>query len=108
MISGLVLAKKMMDIRPIFNALNRPTYWINITGKPKLFAPLIDQVLKSLKKKDEIFFVSYLHPDELIDNNHTLYSLEYMTENISTLLERVNSSGAKTKFIPAKDIRKFV
>jgi len=96
MISGLVLAKKMKDIRPLFNAIKRPTYWINITGKPKLFAPLIDQVLKVLKRKNKIFFVSYFHPDELIDNNHSLYSMENMIENISTLIECVNNNGAKT------------
>lgn len=108
MISGLVLAKKMKDVNQIFRALLNPTYWITITGKTKLFAPVVNHIAKELKHQEKIFFVSYFHPDELIDNNNPLYSFENMKDNISMLLSSAAKSGAKTKFIKASEIKNYL
>ncbi len=105
MISGLVLSKKMRDPKPLLRSLRRPTYWINITGKPSYFRPLIAQLERTLRTADKVIFVTYFHPDELIDNNSPLYSLDYMEDNIRLLVETAKRLGARTKFIRAKDIR---
>ncbi len=107
-ISGLVLAKKMKDIKPLFNALRRPSYWINITGKSTLFAPLMDQVKRDFKYRDKIFFITYFHPDELLKNKSSLYSLKNMANNISSLVERVEHYGAHAKFIQAREILNYI
>jgi hypothetical protein len=107
-ISGLVLSKKMKDIRPLLNAFRRPTYWINITGKPKLFAPIIDQAIRMINYEKKIFFVTYFHPDELLNNRSSLYSLNNLVDNIFLLTSTANNYGIITKFIPAKDIRKYI
>jgi hypothetical protein len=106
-ISGLVLAKKMRDPRPLLRSLRSPAYWINITGKPSYFKPLIAQVERTLRATDKIVFVTYFHPDELIDNNSPLYSLDFMEENIRLLVETAKRLGAKTKFIRAREIKEY-
>jgi len=107
MISGLVLAKKMRDPMLFLRSLRRPTYWINITGKPSYFKPLIAQVERTLRATNKIIFVTYFHPDELIDNNSPLYSLDYMEDNIRLLVETAKRSGANTKFIRAGEIKEY-
>ena len=107
MISGLVLAKKMRDPMPFLRSLRRPAYWINITGKPSYFKPLIAQMERTLRATNKIVFVTYFHPDELIDNNSPLYSLDYMEDNIRLLVETAKRLGAKTKFIRAGKIKEY-
>ena len=65
----------------------------------------MNQVKKEFQKKDEIIFVSYFHPDELLDNKSGIYSLEYMNSNIRNLLETSARLGADVEFIRAKDIK---
>ena len=55
-------------------------------------------------KKNKIFFVTYFHPDELISNNSSLYSLQNMSDNLTTLIKTAHDSGAEIKYIKASDI----
>lgn len=107
-ISGLVLAKKMRDPMPFLRSLKRPTYWINITGRPSYFKPLMAQMERSLRTADKLVFVTYFHPDELIKNNSPLYSLDNMEANIGTLVTTSKRLGANTKFIRAADIKQYI
>ncbi len=105
LISGLVFAKKMKDVSQIFRALKKPVYWIGITGKTNLFAPIVNQIEGDLKKKDNIFFITYFHPDELIENNSSLYSLQYLYDNLKLLKAKANQLGADIHFIKASEIK---
>jgi hypothetical protein len=105
-VAGLVLAKKMKDPLQLLSALARPTYWIGITGKPVFFAPIIAQLERAFKEKDAIIFVNYFHPDELLENDQTLYSLDYMVNNIRYLIEVMKDLDVALKFIKACDIPK--
>lgn len=104
-VSGLVLAKKMKNPMQILRALKRPTYWIGITGKPSYFNPLVAQIGRTLKKSRRIVFVTYFHPDELLPNKSSLYSLENMHENLSSLMRSAEKLGASIRFIRATDIK---
>ncbi len=104
MVSGLVLAKKMKDIRQIGYALKRPAYMATITVKPVLFKPMLAQLKKNLKQHDKFIYVTPLHPDELLDNIHPAYSLEFMAENIRSILSLAKNLNTRVKFIRACDI----
>ena len=102
--AGLQYAKKTGSLRPFIRSIFKPTYFIGTTGKPSLFAPLVDQLIRELEWRDPIVFVTYFHPDELLENKHPLYSLGYMVENLSLLIAMVRAYGATTKFIKASEI----
>ncbi len=108
LVSGLVLAKKMKDIRQIGYALTRPAYMATITVKPVLFKPMLAQMKRSLKRHGNFIYLTPLHPDELIDNIHPAYSLEFMAENIRSILKLAERMERRVKFIKAQDILKFV
>ena len=88
----------------VLYGLLRPTYWINITGKPSLFAPIARQLEKNIKRQVNTVFVTYFHPDELIENKHRLYSLENMASNILEVLRVADKMEATPVFIRAHDL----
>jgi hypothetical protein len=105
MMGGLHLTKKMRNPRHLIDALSRPTYWINITGKPNLFAPVASALDKHLKNSDRTeFFVSYFHADELLDTGSAMYSLNGMVANLRTLLQICVRRGFAPEFITAKEV----
>ena len=108
MISGLVLAMKMKDPVQPLSALRRPAYWIGITGKPFYFRPLISEIERTLRSMNNMVFVTYFHPDELLDNNHPLYSAENMEKNICLLVDMAQELGVRTKFIKASEIKECI
>jgi len=107
-VAGLALAKKMKDPMQLLSVLTRPTYWIGITGKPVFFAPLIAQLERAFKEKETTIFVNYFHPDELLENDQSLYSFEHMVDNIRYLKEVMTDLGVSLKFIKACDIPKII
>lgn len=108
MLSGLVLARKMKDMKQIGYALSKPAYMSTITGKPMLFKPMLAQMKKNLKVDDKVIYNSLLHPDELIENIHPVYSLENLEENIRSILELADSMQAKVKYIRACETKDYV
>jgi hypothetical protein len=106
LISGLQFARKMRDAGQIWRAIERPTYWINITGRPRLFAPLVAELRTVLKRNDsqQIFFVTYFHPDELLPNNSSLYDLKSARTNLESLLNLCEDTGAIPEFIQARRV----
>ncbi|MEA3296716.1 MAG: hypothetical protein U9R56_02495 [candidate division Zixibacteria bacterium] len=105
MVSGLALARKMKDIRQIGYALFKPRFMSTITGKPMLFKPILAQVEKNLIDNDNFIYITPLHPDELIENIHPVYSLENMETNLKSLLEVADSLSAGVKYIKACEIK---
>jgi len=108
MLSGLVLAKKMKDMKQIGYALSKAAYMSTITGKPILFKPMLAQMKENLKVDDKVIYSSLLHPDELIENIHPVYSLENLEENIRSILELADSMQAKVKYIRACETKDHV
>lgn len=107
MLSGLVLAKKMKDPRQVGYALARPAFMSTITGKPALFKPMLAQIKRSLKNNDRVIYSSPLHPDELIENIHPVYSLENMEWNLKSILELAESLEAGVVYTQACQAKKY-
>jgi len=105
LVSGVALARKMKDIRQLGYALSKPAFISTITSKPVLFKPMLRQVKKDLARRDSVFYVTPLHPDELIDNMHPVYSLEHMKANLGAILELAEHVGAKTRYITGSEIK---
>ncbi len=105
-LGGLHLSKKMKSPMHLVDALRRPTYWINITGKPKLFAPLATTLDNVLRKSDSPeLFVSYFHADELLETGSSMYSLQGMVENLTTILRICEKRGFEAEFVTASAAR---
>ncbi|MCK4301972.1 MAG: hypothetical protein KAW91_04330, partial [candidate division Zixibacteria bacterium] len=108
LVSGVALARKMKDIRQLGYALSKPAFLSTITSKPVLFKPMLHQVKKDLARYDSVFYVTPLHPDELIDNMHPMYSLEHMKANLGAILELAERVDAKTRYITGSDIKDHI
>ncbi len=105
LISGLQFTRKMKNAGHMIDAVSRPTYWINITGVPKLFSPIASSLQGVLKKTDRpIVFATYFHADELLDTGSSLYSLSSMKTNIKTLLEICTRENFTAEFITASAV----
>lgn len=100
LLAGLQMARKTHDLRQLTQALRRPSYAINITGRPRLFAPLAAQLRKTLAEMDRgpLIFVTYFHPDELLPNRSPLYACENIRVNLESLLSTCDSQGAVAVF----------
>lgn len=109
-ISGIQFARKMKDFGHLWRSLVRPTYWINITGRPVLFAPLLAELRHQLRKADDapILFVSYFHPDELLPNRSGLYSLEACCQNLRSIISLAESESATATFVRASQISEIL
>ncbi|MCH7879289.1 MAG: hypothetical protein IH914_08260, partial [candidate division Zixibacteria bacterium] len=59
---------------------------------------------KNIKRQADTVFVTYFHPDELVENKHRLYSLENMAANISDLLRVADKMQAAPVFTRAHDL----
>ncbi|MCK5124936.1 MAG: hypothetical protein KAR42_01665 [candidate division Zixibacteria bacterium] len=103
-IAGLVLAKKMKDLQPLFSAIRKPRYWINISARKKYFKPVLDQFCHVLKKskQDTIIFNNYFHADDMVDNNSGLYSLQDFCINLQDLINSAYTSNIEVHFIQAR------
>lgn len=106
--AGLQLARKMRNLMQVWYAFTRPTFLINITGKTAYFNPMLAQIKRTLRSRDQVIFNTYLHADELIENIHPLYSLENMEANIGSILALAKAENVSVRFIRAIDIRSFI
>jgi len=103
LVGGVQLARKTSDLGHLWDAMRRPTYAINVSGRPPLFAPLISQLRKALRRPDAgpVFFVTHSHADEFVPNRSPLYTLESVRANIAALLRVCDEAGTAAEFIPA-------
>jgi hypothetical protein len=104
MIGGGVLTLKMRDPRIFFRTLRRPTYLVTIPTAPKFFAPMATFLSHQMRSKQDILFVTYFHADELVAQNHRLYSLESFVANLKDLLIRADKAGYQVAFRQAREI----
>ena len=105
---GVQLARKTRRMFPLGDALARPTYWINVTARPALFAPLLDTLRRALAGPTDgpLIFATYFHPDELIANRSTLYDLAYVRLNLRALQSVCAGQGARVEFRTASEVAK--
>lgn len=106
LIAALQLARKMKDAGHITRWLRRPTYWINLTAKPKYFSPIIGAIRSGIRNSAvaDSYFITYFHPDELLENKSGLYDLESAARNITAIVDLCTSEGAKVKFAKAAEL----
>ena len=105
--SGLQLARKTRNVRLLWQSIRRPTYWINITARPRFFAPLVKQLRKTLRSHDistQLVFATYFHPDELLPNRSGLYDLESTRKNLEAILRTCDDAGSRVEFIQARRV----
>jgi hypothetical protein len=108
-IGGLQFARKMKDPSALLRAIKRPSYVINITGKPKLFAPLLNDLDGILRRDNRsFFFATYFHADELLDNKSSLYSRYSLRDNLASIIRICEKQGRSARFICAGDSRQLV
>lgn len=105
---GAVLAKKMKAPGQLLLAMRYPSYFVTITGKPALFAPVQNQVRRELETSGRVFFVSYFHPDELLETGNKIYSLENLAQNLRNLIDLGERENASVRFIRAQDLPELV
>jgi hypothetical protein len=103
LIGGLQMARKMKDPSQFFQAIKRPTFVINITGKPKYFSPIASELSRILARTDKsVIFATYFHADELLDNKSSIYSRFNLRDNLKTLQKICVAREIKLEFITAE------
>jgi hypothetical protein len=105
-VAGVQMARKSGAPGLIWDAIRRPSYIINLTARPKLFAPLVNQLRISLKsarngRRPAPAFATYFHPDELIPNRSSMYARAHVRENLVALLDCIRAAGASPVFVTA-------
>jgi len=98
--AGAQLARKTRSVAPLWDALRRPSYVINVTARPSLFSPLVaglQRVLRTPGRTDPVF-AAYFHPDELLANRTSLYALPHVRDNLAALVAGIRAEGARAIF----------
>jgi hypothetical protein len=107
LVSGLQLARKTREPRLLWQALRRPTYWINVTALPRFFAPLVAELRKTLRTgqgRGHLVIATYFHPDELLPNRSGLYDLQSVRRNIESLVQACAEAEVRVKFVTAGEL----
>lgn len=101
--SGLQLTRKTGDGAQLWQAVRRPTYCINVTARPRLFAPLAAQLRRALRfaPAGPVVFATQFHADEVVPNRSRLYDLDSVRTNLEAVLRVCREEGAAAEFIPA-------
>ncbi len=105
-VSGLQLARKTENAALLWHALRRPTYCINVTARPRLFAPLVSALRRTLRRRspEPLVFGTQFHADELVPNRSGLYDLASVRANLAALLAACRAADAPVRFAPASRI----
>ena len=106
LVSGVQMARKTRDGGQVWQALRRPTYCINLTARPRFFAPLAAQLGRALGSApgDPLVFSTQFHADEVLANRTRLYELESVRTNLLALLRVCREAGARAAFVPARRV----
>lgn len=104
-LGGLQMARKMRNAALFFQAFQRPSYVVNLTGKPSYFAPLIAEIRRMFKGPygDEYYFATYFHADELVENRSDIYRLRNILLNLLSIKRLCEQVGVGLKFIQASE-----
>lgn len=105
LLAGAVLSRKMKTLSPLTAAIRRPSYFVNITGQPSLFRPILASLNARLRRQDRTIFVTYFHADELVEHSQPVYKLEHMLLNLRNILESADRQNVTAKFVRAIDLK---
>lgn len=110
LVASMQLARKTGNVARLWDAVRRPTYCINVTARPALFAPLVAHLRKVLRRPGTgpLVFETHFHADELVPNRSALYDLESVRPNIEALLRACREARTPLEFVPACRIRTLV
>ncbi len=105
-LSALQLTRKTGVAALLWDSLRRPTYCINVTARPALFAPLVTQLRHMATRAGEgpILFSTQFHADELVPNRSTMYRLESLRANVQALVRACHDANVPAEFIQAQRI----
>ena len=108
LVSGVQLARKTRDPGQLWQAVRRPTYCINVTARPWLFAPLVAELRTLLRRPDgagrPLVFVTQFHADELVLNRSRLYGIESLRTNLEAVVRVCHEAQARLEFVPARRV----
>jgi hypothetical protein len=102
-IAGGFLSLKMKSPRPLFQSIKRPSHFINISGKPNIFRPLLASLENRLKIQNRVLFTTYFHADEWLPVRHPFYSLESTAENLRAIMTLCQRLNVRVQYIRARD-----
>lgn len=105
-VAGVQMSRKTGQPGLTWDAIRRPSYVINLTARPRLFAPLVEGLRRAIAaaragRRPAPAFATYFHPDELIPNRSAMYALDHVRENLVALLDCIRESGASPRFVTA-------
>jgi len=106
LVSSLQLARKKRDPAQLWDAIRRPTYNINVTARPALFAPLVSQLRTALRRAngEPLVFSTQCHADEFLPNRTTLYSGDSVKANLTALVRACHDAQAPVQFAQLREI----
>jgi hypothetical protein len=108
LVSSVQLSRKTGDLGQLWDAVRRPTYCINVTARPVLFAPLVGELGKLLRHTSPvggpILFSTQFHADELVRNRSALYDLHSVKPNLEALVHACHEADAHVEFTQASRI----
>ncbi|UCC79543.1 MAG: hypothetical protein JSW64_14960 [Candidatus Zixiibacteriota bacterium] len=106
MVSGFYMAGKMKDPVQIIQAIRKPTFWVSLSAGRKWFSPIIKSLAKELRRPTEsdIFFITYFHPDELIENRSKIYNRDNLKRNLKSIINLSDRLEIPHRYIRAEDI----
>ncbi len=103
---GLQLARKTGDGAQLWQVVRRPTYCINVTARPGLFAPLAAQLARALRAEGSgpLLFSTQFHADEVIPNRSRLYDGAHVRTNLEALLRVCREARVPAEFVAARRV----
>jgi hypothetical protein len=101
-VGGAQLARKTGELARLTDAIRRPTYCINVTARPRYFAPLVAELRRAVRRNDgPLVFETHFHPDELVPNRSALYELAAVQANLAAVLRVCREARTPATFVPA-------
>ena len=104
--AGLQMVRKTGRLAPLWDQLRQPSYCINVTGRPALFAPVVAQLRRVLRSGSDgpVVFVTHCHADEFVPNRSPLYDLAAVRANLAEVLRACEEAGTAAAFARADQI----
>jgi len=111
LVASAQLVRKTGNVAQLWDGVRRPTYCINVTARPGLFAPLVTHLRNVLRRRPTtgpLVFETHFHADELVPNRSGLYDLRNVRPNIEAVVRACAESGTPLEFVPARRIPTLV
>lgn len=110
LVAGAQMFRKTRDAGHVWRAMRRPTYCINVTARPRYFAPLVSQLLRELRRGGQgpLVFETHFHADEVVPNRSSLYDLASVRANLEAIRTACHEARTPLEFVTADRIPALV